>query len=209
MTKLLKTVSIAALALSAALPSAVYAQAAAPAAPAAQPQSAIIVVDMRRVETESAAGRSGQTQLKAKLDAVQARAKTLGDGLRAEEQTLVRARETNTMAQAAFDAKVRELQGKQTTAQTEIRNREVDLQRSQQFVSEQIANALNPIIQAVMRERGAALALPRDATIGYAPALDVTPVVIQRLDAALPRVSVTPPAAAAPTTTAPAAPPRQ
>jgi outer membrane protein len=201
MTNFLKTASIAALALSAALPTVAFAQAAAPAAaPAAQAQSAIIVVDMRRVETESAAGKSGQTQLKAKFDAVQARAKTLGDSLRAEEATLVKAQQTNSMAQEAFQAKVKELQGKQTTAQTEVRNREQDLQRSQAYVSEQIANALNPIIQTVMREKGAALALPRDATIGYGPALDVTPRVIQLLDAALPRVGVTPPAAAAPTT---------
>ena len=55
---------------------------------------------------------------------------------------------------------------------------------------------MNPIIQALLRERGAQVVLAREAALAVNPALDVTAEVVRRLDAALPRVSVNPPAAA-------------
>lgn len=186
-----KAAALAALALgtATALPTVALAQAAAA-------QTSIIVVDMDRVGVESAAGKSGQTQLKAKVDSLQARGKALANQLRTEEETLLKARQANTMAPEAFQAKVKELQTKQNNARTELGNREQELQRSQAAVRQQIFNAVGPIIQTVMRERGASIVLTRDAALAVAPTLDVTADVIRRLDAALPRVNATPPAAA-------------
>jgi len=192
MKTIFKAAAIAALALgTSSLSTAALAQAAAPA-----PAASIIVVDMARVASDSAAGKSGQTQLKTKLDSLQARGKTLSDSLRTEEETLLKARQTNTMAPEAFQAKVKDLQTKQNNARTELGNREQELQRSNAFVNQQIFNAVGPIIQTVMRERGATVVLARDAALAVAPALDVTAEVIRRLDAALPRVNATAPAAA-------------
>lgn len=165
-------------------------------AQAAAPQSAIIIVDMDRVGAESAAGKSGASQLKTKADSVQARAKALADQLRGEEETLVKARQANSMAPEAFQAKVKDLQTKQNNARTELGNREQEFTRSQTYVRQQIFNAVGPIIQTVMRERGAQVVLARDAALAVNPALDVTAEVIRRLDAALPRVNVNPPAQA-------------
>ena len=191
MKTIFKAAALAALALgtTTALPTAAFAQAAAA-------QTSIIVVDMDRVGADSAAGKSGQTQLKAKVDSLQARGKSLADQLRSEEETLLKARQANTMAPEAFQAKVKELQTKQNNARTELGNRENELQRSQAAVRQQIFNAVGPIIQAVMRERGASIVLTRDAALAVAPTLDVTAEVIRRLDAALPRVNATAPAAA-------------
>ena len=195
MKTMFKAAAIAALALgTSSLSTAALAQAAAPAT-----VTSIIVVDMARVASDSAAGKSGQTQLKTKLDSLQARGKTLSDSLRTEEETLLKARQANTMAPEAFQAKVKDLQTKQNNARTELGNREQELQRSNAFVNQQIFNAVGPIIQAVMRERGATVVLARDAALAVAPTLDVTADVIRRLDAALPRVNATAPAAAAPT----------
>lgn len=195
MKTMFKAAAIAALALgTSSLSTAALAQA---AAPAAAPATSIIVVDMARVASDSAAGKSGQTQLKTKLDSLQARGKTLSDSLRTEEETLLKARQANTMAPEAFQAKVKDLQTKQNNARTELGNREQELQRSNAFVNQQIFNAVGPIIQAVMRERGATVVLARDAALAVSPALDVTAEVIRRLDAALPRVNATAPAAAA------------
>lgn len=191
MKTIFKAAALAALALgtATALPTAAFAQAAAA-------QTSIIVVDMDRVGADSAAGKSGQTQLKAKVDSLQARGKSLADQLRSEEETLLKARQANTMAPDAFQAKVKELQTKQNNARTELGNRENELQRSQAAVRQQIFNAVGPIIQAVMRERNASIVLTRDAALAVAPTLDVTAEVIRRLDAALPRVNATAPAAA-------------
>ena len=191
MKTIFKAAALAALALgtASALPTAALAQAAAA-------QSSIIVVDMDRVGADSAAGKSGQTQLKTRLDGLQARGKSLADQLRGEEETLLKARQTKTMASEAFQAKVKDLQTKQNNARTELGNREQELQRSQAYVRQQIFNAVGPIIQAVMRERGANIVLARDAALAVSPTLDVTAEVIRRLDAALPRVNATAPAAA-------------
>lgn len=191
MKTIFKAAALAALALgtATALPTAALAQAAAA-------QTSIIVVDMDRVGADSAAGKSGQTQLKAKVDSLQARGKSLADQLRSEEEALLKARQANTMAPEAFQAKVKDLQTKQNNARTELGNRENELQRSQAAVRQQIFNAVGPIIQAVMRERGASIVLTRDAALAVAPTLDVTADVIRRLDAALPRVNATAPAAA-------------
>jgi Skp family chaperone for outer membrane proteins len=192
MKTILKAAALAAtmLGTAAALPGVALAQ----TAPAAAPQTSIIVVDMDRVGAESAAGKSGASQLKSQADSVQARAKTLADQLRGEEETLVKARQANTMAPEAFQAKVKDLQTKQNNARTELGGREQQFARSQAYVRQQIFNAVGPIIQTLMRERGATIVLARDAALAVSPTLDVTAEVIRRLDAALPRVSVTPPA---------------
>ena len=122
MKTIFKAAALAALALgtTTALPTAAFAQAAAA-------QTSIIVVDMDRVGADSAAGKSGQTQLKSKLDSLQARGKALADQLRSEEETLLKARQANTMAPEAFQAKVKELQTKQNSARTELGNRGINI----------------------------------------------------------------------------------
>jgi Skp family chaperone for outer membrane proteins len=190
MKTIFKAAALAAFALGSS--TAALAQAAAPAA-----ATSIIVVDMDRVGSDSAAGKSGQQQLKSQLDSLQARGKSLADSLRSEEEGLLKARQANTMAPEAFQAKVKDLQTKQNNARTELGNREQGLQRNQAYVRQQIFNAVGPIIQAVMRERGATIVLARDAALAVSPSLDVTAEVIRRLDAALPRVNATAPAAAA------------
>ncbi len=185
MKTIFKAAAIASLTLagSVSLPSMAQAQAA---------QAAILVVDMDRIGTESAAGRNAQTQLKSKLDSVQARAKTLGDQFRNEAETLQKARAS--MAQEAFQAKVKDLQSRQVTAENELRGREQDYGRSLAYVRKQIFDNVNPIITQLMRERNAQLVISQDATLAIAASIDVTNEVISRLNAKLPSVSITPPA---------------
>jgi Skp family chaperone for outer membrane proteins len=162
----------------------------------AQAASQIVVVDLDRIAAESAASKSAEPQLKAKFESVQARAKTLGDQFRGEYESLQKAQPS--MAKEAFQAKARELQQRQVTAENEVRGREQEYARSVQYVRQQILQAVNPIITAVMREKGATVALNRDATLAVAQSLDVTTDVLTRLNTALPRVGITPPAAPAP-----------
>src|SRR3546814_1919788 len=68
------------------------------------------------------------------------------------------------------------------------------LQASQAHVLKQIDDAAQPIITAIMREKGANIALARGATIQAANSLDITAEVVKRLNAAKPSVSTTPPA---------------
>lgn len=176
-----------ALASSAAVPTVALAQ--------AVPAATIVIIDMDRVVTQSAAGKYAQGQLKTKLDAVQARVATLRDQFGKEEETLIKAREGNTMAQPAWEAKVKDLTQRKATAENELRGRERDYSASQGYVLKQINDAVNPIISQIMREKNATIALAEGATIQHVASIDVTNDVIARLDRALPRVNVTAPPA--------------
>ena len=187
MKKLLKSALVATLAVSAVLPAAAMAQAA----------GSIIIVDMERVGAESAAGKSGQAQLQTKLTGLQSRAQTLGQQFQKEEGDLVKARDTNAIAPAALQTKVKDLQARQATAQNEIDGRRNDFQRSQNFIRQQIFNGVQPIVAQLMREKGASVVLARDAAMAFNPALDVTGEVINRLNKSLPTVNGNAPAAPA------------
>jgi Skp family chaperone for outer membrane proteins len=162
----------------------------------AQASPAIVIVDMNRIAAESAASKSAEPQLKAKFDSVQARTKTLDDQFKGEIESLQKARPS--MAQEAFQAKARDIEQRRVTAAQEIQSKQQDYARSVQYVNQQIVQAVNPIITAVMREKGASIALDQNVTLAAASSLDVTADVLTRLNAALPRVSITPPAQPAP-----------
>ena len=167
------------------------------AAPAfAQSATSIVIVDMNRIAAESAATKSAEPQLKAKFDATQARAKQLGDQIRGEYESLQKAQ--TSMAKEAVQAKAQEIQKRQETAEREVQTKQQEYARSVQYVRQQILEAVNPIITAVMREKGAQVALDQSVTLAAAASLDVTADVLQRLNATLPRVGITPPAQPAP-----------
>ena len=191
MKNLLKSAAFAATILAASVsPVAVQAQ--------TLPPAVIIIVNMDQVFNASAAGKQAQAELKAKIDAMQARANTLRAQFGAEEEALGKSQPapTNTAARPAWEAKVRDFQSRQQTAQTELSNREKEFQASRTYVLKQITDASNPIISTLMRERGASIAMPEGATLQHASSIDVTNDLVARLDKALPRVSTTAPAGA-------------
>ena len=170
----------------------------APAAAQTLPPAVVIIVDMDQVFANSAAGKQAQTELKTKLEAIQARVSQLRTSLGTEEQQLGQSRpQAAGPAVAAWEAKVRDFTARKTQAEQEVQKREQDFQAARQYVLKQINDAAQPIITAVMKERGASIALAQGATLQNSASLEVTADVIARLDKSLPRVSTTPPAAPA------------
>jgi Skp family chaperone for outer membrane proteins len=159
----------------------------------AQPVS-IIVVDMERVVTQSAAGKQAMTEIDTKMKALQSRAGTLQGQLKTEADAIQAGQANNSLAGPALDTRMKAFGEKQQSAQQEIGKLEADIQRSRQWVLKQISDKVGPIVSEVMKERGASLAIPRAAALQFAPAMDATTEVLTRLDKALPRVSTTPPA---------------
>jgi Skp family chaperone for outer membrane proteins len=180
----------------------------APAMAQTLPPAVVVVVDMDQVFANSAAGKQAQAELKTKLDAIQARVNQLRTSLGTEEQQLGQSRPQAAGAEmTAWENKVRDFTARKTQAEQEVQKREQDFQAARQYVLKQINDAAQPIITAVMRERGASIALAQGATLQNSASLDVTNDIIARLDKSLPRVSTTPPATPAPAA-APAAPRR-
>lgn len=187
MRNILKAAMLAATALTVSLPVATpaFAQAA---------QAQIVIVDMEEVISTSSAGKGAQAVLQGQANSLQARVKTLTEGFQKEEEALRTGFQNKTLTQQAAEAKAKDIEGRKQSAQAEISGRQRTLQASQAHVLKQIDDAAQPIITAIMREKGANIALARGATIQAANSLDITAEVVKRLNAAKPSVSTTPPA---------------
>lgn len=187
MRNILKAAALAATALTASLPLATpaFAQAA---------QTQIVIVDMEEVIGTSAAGKGAQAVLQGQANGLQARVKTLSDGFQKEEEALRVGFQNKTIAQPAAEAKAKDIESRKISAQKEIAGRQQTLQNSQRYVVDQIDRSAQPIITAIMKEKGANIAFARGATIQAANSLDITDEVVKRLNVALPSVSTTPPA---------------
>ena len=179
------------------------------------PPAVIVTVNRQEMIDTSAAAKAAQTELKPKGDALNARVSQLRTSLAAEQKTLQDTQPQQGATEAvvrAFDVKVRDFQTRQQQAEQEVQRRQQEIQQSNQWIVKQIVDGAQPIIGQIMRERGANIAVDEQVTIQHAAAIDITADVVARLDKALPKVSITPPAApagAAPAAPVPAAPPRR
>jgi Skp family chaperone for outer membrane proteins len=172
-----------------------------PVAAQTLPPAVIVVVDMEEVIASSAAGKQAQTELKTRFDAIQSRVNSLRTSFGTEEQTLLKSRPAPTSPPAtitAWENKVKDFQTRKTQAEQDLGKREQDFQTARQYVLKQITDGAQPHITAVMKERGATIAMPELATLQHTAGIDVTADIIARLDKSLPRVSTTPPAGTAP-----------
>lgn len=171
------------------------------------PAAVIVTVDRQEMIATSAAAKAAQAELKPKADALNARLNQLRTSLAAEEKTLRDTQPQQGAAPAAVQAwqtKVRDFDTRRGQADQELQRRQAEIQQSEQWVVKQINDGAQPIISQIMREKGANIAVDEQVTIQHAAAIDITADVVARLDKALPKVSVTPPAP--PAGTAPAAP---
>src|SRR5262245_52595018 len=168
------------------------AAAAAPAA-AGTPSSAvtaprIVVIDRQQLLQRSAAGKDifTQTQNLSKQLETQLRTEETqlqGEAVQLQQQLAILAADARAQKEKDFNAK-------QQAFQTKVQQRQAQIQASFNQAARQVEVALDPILQAIMKERGANMVLDRSAVIVATTDVDVTPVALQRLDRALPRVKV-------------------
>ena len=154
---------------------------AAPALAQTLPPPVVIIVDMDRVIGDSAAGKQAQGELKTRNDAIQARVASLRTQFGTEQESLGKSQPAQGAAPAvvtAWQTKARDFQQRQQVAEADLQKRGNDFQLSRQYVLKQINDAVQPVITAVMRERGATIVLAEGATLQHASAIDVTTDVI-------------------------------
>jgi Skp family chaperone for outer membrane proteins len=170
-----------------------------PAAANAQaiPGAVIAVVDLDRVTAECTACKSAAAALRGQVSSLQARAKTLGTPLETEGKSIQTAIEAlnGKDADAALKARVNAFEQKRQSAEAEIARGQQQVQRNQAYVSQQIQSKLGPIYQQVMQKRGANVMVEVGNTLATASALDVTNDVLAAINAQLPSVNTTAPAA--------------
>lgn len=163
------------------------------------PAATFVVVDTARIFNECNACKAAQAQLKTQADQLQARSQALATPLQAEGQAIQAAASAlgGKEPDAALKARATAFQQRQQAAAQEVQGREQAFGRNRQYVAQQINTRLNPIIVAVMKARGANVAVDPQAILAYEPAIDATNDVLAQLNAQLPSVSVTAPAAPA------------
>ncbi|HEX9933061.1 MAG TPA: OmpH family outer membrane protein [Allosphingosinicella sp.] len=182
----------AAVALTLALPAAAPAQRA--------PAATVVVVDTDRIYRDCTACRVAQTQLQALGTQLQQRAQQLGQPIETELQSIQQAAAAarnqtgaaRTTAETQIQQRAQRLEQQRGVAQQELGRMEQNLRSTQANVIQQINVRLNPIINQVMTQRGANLAVDVSATLAHAGALNVTDAVLAQLNTQLPSVNVTP-----------------
>ena len=151
-----------------------------PPPPGGAPVARILMVDLRRVLAASKVGRDVQQQMEGQKQKATNELNGEGGALEREKAQL-----QQQAAILAPDVKARRIKDFETRAQgfqKKVQQRSLLIQGGFIKAQQQIEAALGPILQGLMRERGATILLDRSGVLLAPNAIDVTDVVIQRLD---------------------------
>jgi outer membrane protein len=175
----------------------------APSAASAQavPTAIVAVVDVDRVASQCNACRTAIAALQAQQTAFKSRQQALAAPLEAEGKSIqaaVSALPKGKQPDAALQARYKAFQEKQQQGAEELQRQADQIQRNEAYVSQQIQSRLNTVYAPVMQRRGANLLVDVRATLATTPAVDVTNDVLAALNAALPSIATTAPAAQQP-----------
>lgn len=163
---------------------------AAAAAPAGEKLAApiIAVVDVQKIMQESAAAKGIQAEIEAQRDKYQKEISGLEDKLRSAEQEL---RKQQTVLSAdALAKKRKEFETQVAEVQRTVQNRKRALDAGMGDAMGAVQKAMLEIIADVVRERGANIVLARHQFVIVDTKLDISDTVMERLNAALPKVAV-------------------
>src|SRR5258705_10340516 len=121
--------------------------------------------------------KQAETQFRTEETALQ------GEAVQLQQQMAILAADVRAQKEKDFTEK-------QQAFQTRVQLRQTQIQAGFNNAARQLEVALDPILQTIMRERGANMVLDRSAVIVAAVDVDVTGLAVQRLDRALPHIKV-------------------
>ena len=162
------------------------------------PAATVAVVDLERVTSECTACKSAAATLRSQVTGLQTRESTLSAPLAAEQKSIQAAVDALAGKQpdAALQARAKAWETKRQGAAQELARQQDQIKRNQAYISQQIQTKLGPIYQQVMTRRGANVMVEAGNTLATSTNVDVTSDVLAALNAALPSVQTTAPAAA-------------
>jgi outer membrane protein len=162
----------------------------APAPAGKAPQAVIIFLDRSAVLRDSAAGKSMYVQVEALAKKLETDFSPENKKLQADVQALQG--QAAVLSADARAQKVKEIEGRRVALQKKLQDRQASIQQGLANSRTQVEKALGPILEKIMIERNANLLLDRGLVVLGSTQLDVTKIVVTRLNAALPKVTVTP-----------------
>ena len=162
------------------------------------PAATVAVVDLEKVTSECTACKSAAATLRGQVTGLQTREQALTTPLETEQKSIQAAVDALAGKQpdAALQARAKAWETKRQQAAQELARQQQQIQRNQAYISQQIQTKLGPIYQQVMQKRGANLMVEAGNTLATSSSIDVTTDVLAALNAALPAVQTTAPAAA-------------
>lgn len=161
----------------------------------AMAQSTVLVVDQSRVLRQSDVGKHIQRQLESIAKQMGTEIKSQRSPLASERDTLVN--ELKNMSVEALKArpdlqrKAQSLKEKVEKAQMEEAYKQRELQVTEQKALEKVNAKLTTILEGLVKERNADVLLDRSMVIYSGKSVDVTDVVLSRLNSQMRSVSVT------------------
>jgi Skp family chaperone for outer membrane proteins len=157
--------------------------------PAAAPgPTRILVIDRQAIFQASKVGQDVMRQISVYRQTMSTQLKSEQDALQREAGALQT--QSAILAPDVKAQRVKAFQAKEAAFRQKWEGRQSMLQGGVQLAQQQIGQALVPILQGIMAERQANLLLDRAAVLNANQDLDITRVVIQRLDQKLPSVKV-------------------
>ncbi|HWY15169.1 MAG TPA: OmpH family outer membrane protein [Rhizomicrobium sp.] len=154
----------------------------------ALPAPRIIVVDRSAILRASKVGQDIVRQVNGLTQTAETQFRAENEGLVKESQTLQQ--QIAILAPDVRAQKIRAFQSKEAAFKQKVQTRQDQIQGGLLKARQQVEQALAPILQGIMQERGANLLLDRAAVVLGMVDVDVTKVTIQRLDQKLPSVKV-------------------
>ena len=152
------------------------------------PPAVIAVVDVQFILQKSTAAASVRTQVDKIRTEYQEQVSAQDQELRKQEQELKR--QQSLLEPKAFNAKRHEFQRRVADVQREVQQRLRKLDRMRAQGLKGIERALRPIIIDLSKERGFNVVLASTQLVFAAKTLDITQIVLERLNQTLPTVDL-------------------
>ncbi|MEM9739920.1 MAG: OmpH family outer membrane protein [Pseudomonadota bacterium] len=165
------------------------------AAPAMAQGTKIVVIDQNRVLVESRAGQDMRTKIQNIEGQMQRELQPTAQSLEQLGAT-IEAKTANITPEAAradpeLQQQARDYQNRLRNLGQESDRRSAELAMTQQNAGVAFRDALKPVLDEVMQEQGAQIMLAAGEVMIALPAVDVTTLVIQKLDSRTPTIEVT------------------
>jgi outer membrane protein len=149
----------------------------------------IAAVDIQKIMQDSSASKGIQAAIESQRDQYQKEITSLEDKLRSAEQEL--RKQQNVLSADALGKKRKEFETQVAEVQRTVQNRKRSLDGGLNDAMSMVQKTMLEIIADVVREKGANVVLARHQFVIVDTKLDITDIVMDRLNAKLPKVSVT------------------
>ncbi|SEH24575.1 OmpH family outer membrane protein [Magnetospirillum fulvum] len=147
----------------------------------------IIIVDVQQAQRESLAGKALVSQRDHYQQSFQNDFNSARQRLQVSDQDL--ARQKGTMSQEAYDQKVKDLEQQVVAFQRRTQMAVRALEKSTDSAVTELMNVILSVTGELAGEMGATLVLPKQQVVLHEPSMDVTTLVIERVNRRLPNVT--------------------